>query len=107
MYSRKNAASAIKPSRAITSSSRAEEIPTCLFSMRFMCFMAVGLSLAIAPVGRADITTQYNFEGNLLDTAAGGTTADNLTATTVIGPLATSYYQGIIGQAVLVSRNTG
>lgn len=63
--------------------------------------LALGLGASQAP---AAITTYYGFENNLLDTAAGGGTADNLTALPAVGVASPTYFPGVVGNAVLVSR---
>ena len=62
-------------------------------------FVAVGLMVAVAGMTHAAVVTQYSFENNLNDTAAGGT-ADNLA---VFGAgRSESYQAGIVGQAVKI-----
>ena len=58
---------------------------------------ALVFGLAIAGATQAAVVTQYSFEDNLNDTAAAGTTADNLTDNA-----GASYVPGIVGQAVAV-----
>ena len=54
--------------------------------------------LLFAVDATAEVVTQYSFEGNLLDSAASGTTADDLTDNAG----GVSYVRGIVGQAVAI-----
>jgi len=69
--------------------------------------VAALLGAMLAPTTQAAVVTQYGFEGNLLDTAPAGGTADHLSGFAATGPLSVSYAPGIVGQAVRVSRDPG
>ena len=72
--------------------------------------MAVFATAVAAPSAGAAVLTQYSFEGNLLDTAAGGATADHMTAAANNGVLSTVYVPGVPGlggQAVQVGLAPG
>ena len=60
---------------------------------------AAGIAPAPAPDSSV---TYYAFDGNLLDSADAGTTADNLTATPA---LAETYAPGVVGDAVRIGNN--
>jgi hypothetical protein len=65
---------------------------------RVLFLGAMVFGLVIVGATQAEVVTQYSFEGDLNDTAATGTNADNLTDNTP----GVSYVAGVVGSAVAI-----
>jgi len=79
----------------------ARRMLVCLF-----CCAAL-IALAMVASAPATVLTQYDFDGDLQDSALFGANPDHLSATAAAGTLSTAYLPGVVGQAVRVSRSPG
>ena len=73
--------------------------------IRFLRAAVVLVCALAASRCHADVVTRYSFEDNLFDTAATGTSADNLSAIIVGGVGSESYETGVVGRAVRLESN--
>jgi hypothetical protein len=81
-------------------------MPPTPFAPRLLILAVFALACtAIGP--RAEVVSQWSFENDLLDSAAGGGTSDHLNAAAFDGPLNTVYVAGVVGQAVQVGEAAG
>lgn len=64
---------------------------------RFLICSALVFTVFTGGVTQADVVTKYSFDGNLDDSAAAGTTADNLTDNAGV-----NYTAGVVGSAVVI-----
>ena len=71
-----------------------------------IAFGFLGMFL-FASLAQAAVVTQYSFENNLTDTAPSGVSFDNLSATSLVGPLNTVYVPGVVGRAVQIGGAFG
>lgn len=64
-------------------------------------------AVSLLPHVRAEVVSRWSFENDLLDSAAGGSSPDHLSAAAASGPLNTAYVAGVVGQAVQVGEAAG